>query len=67
MEKFDNVELKDIKGKPVRIEENQIAKLAIMRQMSWYILTLAIYIICSLIGFGVAYFVVHLLIEMKFT
>ena len=63
--KIENVTIKDIKGKPVQIRENQIAKLATMRQASWYMLALLMYIVCSLVGFGIAYFVVRLLIHLQ--
>ena len=63
--KIKNVTIKDVRGKPVEIRENQIAKLATMRQASWYMLALLMYAVCSLVGFGIAYFVVRLLIYLQ--
>jgi len=31
----------------------------------WYLLALIIYTVCALLGFGVAYFVIRLFIELK--
>jgi len=53
------------KQKVIRISEDQIAKLITIRQASWYFFALAIYLICALLGFVLAYFAIKLLIDAK--
>lgn len=56
------VVLEDTEGHKVYLKDEQVARLTMMRQMSWYLISLVIYIGCALFGFGIAYLVIKILI-----
>ena len=43
----------------------EFARLANIRQYTWYFFALGIYLFCAAAGFAIAYFVVRFLIYMK--
>ncbi|OQB06346.1 MAG: hypothetical protein BWY19_00341 [bacterium ADurb.Bin212] len=42
-----------------------IGKMLLMGQSFWYLLTLIIYLVCTLLGFGIAYLISKFLVEMN--
>jgi len=45
--------------------KTQLKNISYIGQSFWYILTIAIYLGCTFLGFLIAYFIVKILIEMK--
>ncbi len=43
------------------VSEEDLAKLVITRQSSWYVVTFLIYFLCAVFGFAMAIFVVRML------
>lgn len=42
-----------------------IGKILFMGQSFWYLLTVIIYLVCTLLGFGIAYLISKFLIDMN--
>jgi len=55
----------DQKGRDEISHRSQVKSMIYVGQSFWYILTIVIYLGCTLLGFGVAYLITKVLVEMK--